>query len=83
MRVSGCTECERLWESYANATFTRVRAENALNMATAVYEVPENMQRLERDLDEASQAADKCHKALTEHETIAHDGRSLKKTSAE
>jgi len=82
LRVSGCTECERLWEAYANATFKRVRAENALDMAKAVYGAPENMQKLERDLDEASQAADKCHKALIEHEAIAHDGRSLKNKSA-
>ena len=75
MRFSGCSECEQLWEACENATFKRVRAENALDMAKASYSAP-NMQCLEQELEEASQALEKCYESFRQHEAIAHQGRS-------
>jgi hypothetical protein len=75
LRFSGCGECEQLWEAYENATFKRVRAENALDMAKASYSTPD-MQRLERELEEASQALEKCYETFRQHEAMAHQVRS-------
>jgi hypothetical protein len=33
MRVSGCGECERLWEEYTNATFAFVKLDTQVKMA--------------------------------------------------
>jgi hypothetical protein len=81
LRFQGCVECKRLWEAYANATFKRVRAESALNMATALYADEKRMQSLKRELEDASQAVEQSHEQIAQHEAIAHGGQSAK-TSA-
>ena len=77
-RVQDCGECTRLWDAYENATFKRVRAENALNRATALYEERDREQALRREVEEAAQSVEQCYKALAHHEAIAHGRRSAK-----
>jgi hypothetical protein len=77
-RFQGCDECERLWEAYANACFRRVRAANALNMATAIYADEKRMQSLKREIEDACQAVEQSHEQIVQHEVIAHGGQSAK-----
>jgi len=77
LRVQDCDECERLWEAYANATFGQVRAENALNIATALYDDRDTMHSLQRELDRASRVAEQCYETIAQHQAIAHTGQSV------
>jgi len=81
LRFQGCDECGRLWDAYANATFKRVRAESALNMAMALYADEKRMQSLKRELEDAAQAVEQNHEQIAQHEAIAHGGQSLKKSA--
>jgi cation transport regulator ChaB len=82
LRVQDCDECERLWEAYANATFGQVRAENALNMATALYEERDRRQSLERELEKASKVAEQCYETIAKHHAIAHPMKSSERSAA-
>ena len=81
-RVQDCQECARLWEAYENATFKRVRADNALNRATALYSEPETNQSLKREVEEAAQLVEQRYKALAQHEAIAHSRQSMGMSAA-
>lgn len=81
-RVQDCDDCARLWDAYANATFKRVRAENVLNRATALYEEPDTKQALKRDVEEAVQLVEQRYKALAQHEAIAHGRQSLRMSAS-
>lgn len=76
-RIHDCQECARLWEAYENATFKRVRADNALNRATALYGEPETNQILKREVEEAAQLVEQRYEALAQHEVIAHSRQSM------
>ena len=80
-RVPDCDKCTRLWEAYENATFKQVKAENALSMATALYTEQNGMQRLRREVEDASQSAEQCHITLAQHIAIAHSGQTLAKSA--
>jgi hypothetical protein len=79
LRVQDCDECERLWEAYANATFGQVRAENALNMATAFCGGRDTMQSLEQELETATKVAEQRYEMIAQHQAVAHTAKSLEK----
>jgi hypothetical protein len=86
MRDPACKECDQLWDSYANATFKRIRAQNAVELAKALYAEDGNMETLRAELEQQVGKVEQIHNKIDNHEAAAHNGRprdaSAKQSSA-
>jgi hypothetical protein len=68
MRVSGCEECARLWEKYADATFDFVKLDAQVKMAALRHESPMVMARLNEEVAVAAKRRDAALTRLKQHE---------------
>jgi hypothetical protein len=75
MRISGCEECARLWEKYAEATFDFVKRDGQFKMASLQYESLVVMARLNEEVAVAAQRRDAALKCLRRHEA-SHQTRT-------
>jgi hypothetical protein len=75
MRVRECSECERLWEKYTDATFDFMRLDAQVKMASLRYESLVVMARLKEGVEAAAQCRDAALERLKQHE-VTHQMRS-------
>ena len=80
MRVSGCGECERLWDEYTDATFAFVKLDTQVKMAQLRQESLEVMARLKESVEAAAHDRDAALARLKQHE-VTHQTRTAAATS--
>jgi hypothetical protein len=75
MRVPGCEECARLWETYADATFDFVKLDGQFKMASLRYESLDVMALLKERGDAAARRRDAALECVMQHKA-SHQMRS-------
>jgi hypothetical protein len=68
MPVDDCLECQRLWKVYTDASFTFVRINREMKMATLRSESPEVMALLREGVEAAAQRRHAALEHLKQHE---------------
>jgi len=69
--VSGCAECERLWQEYSRATSDHIRLEGKLKVAALSYD-PDQVSTLSALVQRAAGERTAARDAVNSHTTSGH-----------